>query len=445
MNRPEALETPIQVLESRRKAVFSALGRGVLVLPAAPIQYSSRDGERPYHPDRELFYLTGATEPEALAVLVGSPEPRLVLFVRERNAESELWSGVRLGPEGAAARFRPDECHPLSEVARVLPDLLRGAERIHYRLGRGDEVERHVLQALTYRRGRGARTGTGPLAVADPGAVLDDLRVVKDAHELGLLRRAAEVTVAGHRAAAGAIAPGEGEWVVEAALSAAFRVGGGGGPGYESIVGSGANACVLHYVDNASVIGRDALVLVDAGAEHGLYHGDVTRTYPADGRFTGAAREVYELVEAARAAAVMAVRPGAPIADVHTAATRVLVDGLVQLRVLEGDIDRLIQEEKHKPFYPHQTSHWLGLDVHDPGDYARDGVSRQLQPGMVFTIEPGLYFRPEDGATPARFAGIGVRIEDDVAVTERGCEVLTGALPTAADDVAALVRDARRP
>jgi Xaa-Pro aminopeptidase len=209
-------------------------------------------------------------------------------------------------------------------------------------------------------------------------------------------------------------------------------------------VGAGANACVLHYVENASVIERDALVLIDAGAEHGLYHGDVTRTYPASGRFTGAAREVYEFVEAARAAAVAAVRPGAPIADVHTAATRVLVDGLVQLRVLEGDVDQLIQDEKHKPFYPHQTSHWLGLDVHDPGDYARDGVSRKLEPGMVFTIEPGLYFRPDHELTPARFAGIGVRIEDDVAVTVEGCEVLTSTLPTAAGDIEALVRSARR-
>lgn len=443
MNRPEALDTPTAVLESRRKAVLSVLGRGVLVLQAAPIQFSSRDGERPYHPDRELFYLTGATEPETVAVLVGGDEPRLVMFVRERDAEAELWSGIRLGPERARERFHPDECHPLSEVGKLLPDLLKAGDRIHYRLGRGDEVERHVLRALGFRRARGARTGTGPLAVVDPGAVLDDLRVVKDAHELALLRRAAEVTVEGHRAAAGAIAPGEGEWAVEAALQAAFRSGGAGGVGYESIVGSGANACVLHYVDNASIIERDALVLIDAGAEYGLYHGDVTRTYPASGRFVGAGREIYELVEAARVAAVAAVRPGAPVGDVHTAATRVLVEGLVHLRVLDGDVDQLIKDEKHKPFYPHQTGHWLGLDVHDPGDYARDGVSRKLEPGMVFTVEPGLYFRPDHEATPARFAGIGVRIEDDVAVTQRGCEVLTRSLPTAADDVAALVRSAR--
>lgn len=443
MNRSDALATPIPMLEGRRKAVFGALARGVLVLPAAPVQFSSRDGERPYHPDRELFYLTGATEPDTVAVLVGGDEPRFVLFVRERDPEGELWRGARLGIEGAVERFRPDECHPIGKLTEVLPDLLRTGERIFYRLGRGDELERLVLQALGFRRARGARTGSGPLGVTDPGAILDELRLVKDAHELALLRRAAELTVAGHRAAARAIAPGEGEWAIEAALHTAFRGAGAGGAGYESIVGSGANACVLHYVENASVIGRDALVLIDAGAEYGLYHGDVTRTYPAGGRFHGVQRDVYDIVEAARVAAVGAVRPGAPIADVHAAATRVLVDGLVALGALAGDAEQLIKDEKHKPFYPHQTSHWLGLDVHDPGDYARDGVSRSLEPGMVLTIEPGLYFRPDHEGTPTRLAGIGVRIEDDVLVTGDGCEVLTRALPTAADEVEALVRSAK--
>ena len=222
-----------------------------------------------------------------------------------------------------------------------------------------------------------------------------------------------------------------------------FRTGGAGGPGYEPIVGSGANACVLHYVENTSVIGQGALVLVDAGAEFGLYNGDVTRTYPAGGRFTGAARDVYDIVEAARRAAVAAIRPGSPVADVHATATRVLVEGLVALGALKGRVDELIASEAHKPFYPHQTAHWLGLDVHDPGDYARGGVSRALEPGMVLTVEPGLYFRPAHEATPARFAGIGVRIEDDVAVTAGGCEVLTRALPTASAEVEALVPSAQ--
>jgi Xaa-Pro aminopeptidase len=342
-----------------------------------------------------------------------------------------------------AERLDIETCHPLGELGKRLPEILRAADRVFFRLGQGDDVERHVLDALGYARGRGARTGTGPRAVIDPGEILDDLRVIKDAHELSLLRRASDVTVEGHRAAAARIAPGEGEWTVEATLHATFRASGGGGPGYESIVGSGANACVLHYVENASVIGADTLVLVDAGADFGCYNGDVTRTYPASGRFVGARREIYEIVEAARAAGVAAVLPGCPVAGVHDAATRVLVEGLVGLGVLAGDVDELIAAEAHKPFYPHQTSHWLGLDVHDPGDYARNGVSRSLEPGMVLTVEPGLYFRPGHEKTPAHLAGIGVRIEDDVAVTAEGHEVLTAGLPTAADEVAALVRSAR--
>jgi Xaa-Pro aminopeptidase len=441
------VETPAPVLRKRREAASAALGGGVMVLPAAPVQTKSRDGERPYHPDRELYYLTGAREPGTVAVLTGRGSgedgPKLHLFVRERDAEAELWNGPRLGPEGTAERLEIDACHPLGELPKRLTDMLRAADRVYFRLGADDEVEQHVRDALGYARGRGARTGTGPRAVVDPGEILDDLRLIKDAHELSLLRRAAEVTIDGHRAAAARIAPGEGEWAVEATLHATFRGSGGGGPGYESIVGSGANACVLHYVENASVIGEDALVLIDAGAEYGFYNGDVTRTYPAGGRFVGAQREIYEIVEAARTAAVAAVKPGCPVSGVHDAATRVLVEGLVSLGVLEGDVRELIATEAHKPFYPHQTSHWLGLDVHDPGDYARSGVSRSLEPGMVLTVEPGLYFRPSLEKTPGRLAGIGVRIEDDVVVTAEGHEVLTAALRTAPDEVAALVRSAR--
>jgi Xaa-Pro aminopeptidase len=439
MNRPETLETPSEILAARRTAALEALGRGTLVLPAAPVQYRSRHGEHRYHPDRELFYLTGATEPETVAVLVGGNEPRLVLFVRARDTEAELWAGPRPGPEGVAERLRPDECHPLGELDERLPELLAGADRIFLRLGRGDALERHVVAALDQARRRGPRTGTGPRGVVDPGEILDDLRVVKDAHELTLLRRAATASVDGHRAGAAQIEAGAGEWMVEAAVDASFRASGGGGPGYETIVGAGASACVLHYVENSALIGEGELVLVDAGAEYGLYHGDITRTYPASGRFTGEQREVYQIVDSARRAAIEAATPGVPVVDVHDAATRVLVEGLVSLGVLEGKVDVIIEKEAHKPFYPHQTSHWLGLDVHDPGDYAKDGVSRELEPGMVFTVEPGLYFRPGHEGTPERLAGIGVRIEDDVVVTEVGCEVLTRGLPTSVDEVEALM------
>jgi len=413
-----------------------------MVLPAAPVQYSSRDGERSYHPDRELYYVTGATEPGTTAVLTGGEEPRTILFVRDRDAEAELWSGERLGVDGSNERFSPDECHPLSELPARLPELLDQGRTIHYRLGRSDALEGMVLEALHRARSRGPRTGTGPRGILDPGEILDDLRLLKDAYEVETIRRAVEITLAGHRAAAGAIAPGVGEWVVEGALDGTFRSMGGAGPAFETIVGSGRNACVLHYVANRGVIGTDQPVLVDAGAEYGLYAGDVTRTFPSGGRFTGPQREVYQLVDAARRAAVATIAPGVTVADVHDAAARVLAEGLTALGVLEGTADEILEREGHKAYYPHRTSHWLGLDVHDPGDYALGGLPRTLQPGMVLTVEPGLYFR-QDAAEVGTFSGIGVRIEDDVLVTDSGHEVLTAALPTEIGEVEALTGASR--
>jgi Xaa-Pro aminopeptidase len=439
MTSPNVDEIPLSVFERRREAALGALGEGVLVLPAAPIQHSSRDNERAYEPDRELYYLTGVTEPGSVAVLVGGEEPGLVLFVRDRDAEAELWAGPRLGPDAALERFRPRECYGASELEERLPPLLQNGALIYYRLARGGVVEELVRAALAHARARGGRKGSGPRGVVDPGEILDELRLVKDEVEIARLRRAAEISIAGHHAGVVALCPGRGEWVVEAAIDAAFRSTGARGSAYDTIVGSGANACVLHYVDNASTIGADALVLVDAGADYGLYNGDITRTYPASGRFSGAQREVYDLVEEARRVGIAAVRPGAAITDVHDAAVHMLVDGLLELGVLEGSPDELVDSEAHKPFFPHQTSHWLGLDVHDPGDYAKGGEPRLLEAGMVFTVEPGLYFRPNGPELPPHLVGIGVRIEDDVLVTEDGCEVLTAALPTDASEVEALV------
>jgi len=442
MDRKELLTTPAAVLRARRTTVFEALGTDALVLPAAPVQFSSRDTDRPYRADSELFYLTGATEPGSVAVFLGGAEPSWILFVPPRDPEAELWAGPRLGPEGAKERFAPDECWPAGELERRLPGLLAGVERIHFRLGTDGRVERLVTAAIEHARTRGARTGTGPRAVVEPGGILDELRLRKDEHEARLIRAAAALTLEGHRAAARAALPGAGEWVVQAELEAVLTRA-GGVPGFGTIVGSGPNACVLHYRANDARIPEDALVLVDAGAELGLYNGDVTRTYPASGRFTPVQRTVYALVEDARRAAVAAVRPGVTVAAIHDAASRVLVDGLLALGVLDGSIESVLKQAAHKPFYPHQTSHWLGIDVHDPGDYARNGASRVLEPGMVLTVEPGLYFRPDVVGAAAPFAGIGVRIEDDILVTEVGHENLTEALPTDPDALEAWIASVR--
>ena len=433
-----------ETFRQRRARILEALGPDAMVLPGASVQFASRDTEHRFRPDSELFYVTGVIEPEAVAVLRGHAEDeRFVLFVRPKDAKAELWNGPRLGPDQAKAQHEPDAVYAIEELEARLPKLLDGARHIYYRLDQDARVEALVRAALRHARARGARTGVGPRGVLDPGEILDDMRVVKDDEELARVRRAAFVTAQGVGVAMRSAVPGVGEWELEATLEAAFRKAGADGPGYLSIVASGPNACVLHYVENSRrAEGRD-LVLIDAGAAVDFYSGDITRTFPVSGTFTPEQRAVYDVVESARARAVEAVRPGATVADVHAETLTALTEGLVGLGVLEGSVSELIEQKKYEPYYPHKTSHWLGLDVHDPGDYARAGKDRAMEPGMVLTIEPGLYFGLSAEAAPDRYRGIGVRIEDDVLVTATGHEVLTSALPTAAEDVEAWVREGR--
>ncbi len=427
------------LFRGRRERALAALGGGAMVLPAAPRALRG-NSEYSYRPSSEVFYLSGFTEPDAVVVLRAfADEDRFVLFVRPKDPGAELWNGRRIGPEAAREVFGADACHSIGELDERLPGLLAGADRVHFRLGVAADVESLVVKALDTARQRGARTGSGPRGVVDPGGILDEMRLRKDEAERSAMRAAATLSVADHRAAAAALRPGAGEWQLQADADAAFRRGGGRGPAYETIVGSGENACVLHYVENSCRIGDGDLVLLDAGAEVDLYCGDVTRTYPASGRFTAEQRAVYDVVERARTEAVDAVAPGATIAGVHDRARAVLVDGLIALGVLPGPRERVLAESAHEAFFPHRTSHWLGLDVHDPGDYARAGEPRVLEEGMVLTVEPGLYFRP-GGGDGERFRGIGVRIEDDVLVTADGRENLTAALPTDPDEIEALVR-----
>lgn len=443
---------PLSVYAARRERVFAQLGDRALVLPAAPPARRSRDTDYPYRPDSEVRWLCGSIEPDTVVVLLGhAPEERFVIFTRDRNPDAELWAGPRLGVEGARRLHGADAAFPIEELDERLPELLDGSEAVGYRLGEDRLGETEVLDALQYARERGARRGTGPRAVFDPGVLLDDLRLIKDEWEVARMREAVALTVAAFREVAPMIHGGAGEWQVQGRLDGAFRAGGGEGPAYESIVGSGANACVLHYVRNDRVLQAGELVLIDAGASVAGYAADLTRTFPVDGRFTPEARAIYEVVDRARAAAVATVKPGATMAAVHEAAVAVIVEGLRGLGVLEEEGEGSDGAEGADPsayqrWYPHQTSHWLGLDVHDVGDYARDGRSRLLEPGMVLTVEPGLYFGAAGVAAAEgradRFRGIGVRLEDDVLVTPDGHEVLTAAMPTDAEAVAALVAEA---
>ena len=437
---------PPETFRARRERVLERLEGSAMVLPAAPVRYASRDTEYPYRPDSELFWATGVAEPEAVAVLRGhadedDPE-RFTLFVRPRDEKAELWTGRRLGPEGAADLFGADATWSTEELGDRLPDLLEGADVVHYRLGASDATEGLVRAALARARSRGARKGVGPRGVLDPGVILDPLRRVKDADEIQRIRQAATISAEAHRNAMTRAREGMGEWEVQALLEATFRGLGGDGPAYGTIVASGSNACVLHYVGNAHTLDAGDLVLVDAGASLGLYAGDITRSWPVSGTFTPEQLAVYKVVDRARQHALEAVRPGATVADVHDASVRALTEGLVAMKVLEGKVDDLVERKAYEAYFPHQTSHWLGLDVHDVGDYASGGTSVALEPGMVLTVEPGLYFAPGSEGSAARFACIGVRIEDDVVVTEGGADVLTDGVPTDPDVVVELVGSA---
>jgi len=402
-----------------------------MLLPAAAEPRAGSATELRYLVDSDVYYLSGCAEPDVVLVLCGSPnQPASALFVRGRDPERELWTGVRTGVEEAADAFGVDVAWPLSELERRLPELLEHADTLYYRSGSSVVLDRVVPGLLAAGRAKRPRSGEGLHTLSDPGQVLDDLRLYKDEIETTRLRAAGELTVASFRELRGLVRPGVGEWELEAALESGFRRRGAQGPAFPTIVASGANATVLHYSDNQAVVGPGEVVLVDAGARAAMYCADMTRCYPADGSFSPAQRALYDVVWQAHAAGVAAARPGAPVSAVHEAALQVLVEGLVELQLLAGDPAELVQlPDVYKRFYPHRTSHWLGLDVHDVGDYVVAGESRVLQPGMVLTVEPGLYIQADEETAPPGLRGTGIRLEDDVLVTTAGPEVLTAALP----------------
>jgi Xaa-Pro aminopeptidase len=412
------------IYRARRERVLNEMGEGVMVIATAPEVPRNRDTHYPYRHDSYFYWLTGFAEPEAVLVLVGGAAPRHILFCREKNEEREIWDGFRYGPAAAREVFAFDEAFSYDKLDAELPKLLENQPLLAYTIGRDMAWDTQMMGWLNTVRGK-ARSGVhAPNKMVDARIWLDEMRLVKDGHELALMRRAAEISTGAHRAAMRATRPGGHEYEIEAELLSAFRRGGAEAPAYTSIVASGANACVLHYVFNNRPLKDGDLLLIDAAAEFGSYAADITRTFPVNGRFSAAQKDAYELVLAAQTEAIAAVRPGSHWNDPHEAAVRVLTQGMADLGLLRGEVDGLIESSAYSRFYMHRTGHWLGMDVHDAGEYKLQGEWRPLLPGMTLTVEPGLYIRPADDV-PEAFWNIGIRIEDDVAVTESGCEVLT--------------------
>ncbi len=436
-------------LKRRRRAVAEAVGpEGVLIMPAAREVIRNRDVHYPFRQNSDFAWLTGFPEPDAVAVI--APRHRsgeFTLFCRPKDPERELWDGRRHGVEGAVEQFGADTAYTREELDEQLPVLLADRERIFYPLALDPEFDLCVLNWLQAVRAK-ARSGvTAPSELVSSDGILHAHRLIKSAAEADTMRRAARISAAAHRRLMRSARPGLGEQQLEAIFLNACAERGARHQAYQPIVGGGANACVLHYVDNDDDLRDGDLVLVDAGCELDGYASDITRTFPVSGRFSEPQRQLYDLVLKAQQAAIAAVKPGKRWDAPHKAALRVLTRGLVDLGLIEGDaadVPQLIKDEKYKPFYMHRTGHWLGMDVHDVGAYKQDRKWRPLEPGMVLTVEPGLYVSPDSDA-PEAYRGIGIRIEDDVLVTEDGHEVLSRDVPKDAEEIERLMMQARRP
>lgn len=415
--------------------------RAAAVIPTATHKIRNHDAEYRFRPDSDFWWLTGFAEPDSVLVLLPALEaggaPRTVLFLREKDRDREIWTGRRLGVEAAPAKLAVDEARGIDKLWTDLPALLRGYERVVYRTGSDEARDRELLAVLARLRATAKAAAPPPQALLDPAPLLHELRLFKDASEIEVMRRAARITREGHVAAMRAARAGTNECEIDALLDATYRRLGGTGAAYTNIVAGGANACILHYVENDQPLRDGDLVLVDSGSEVEYYASDVTRTFPVSGRFTPDQRALYEVVLEAQLAAISAVKPGAPFDAPHQAALGILCAGLVRLGLCAGPVEEVLAKEGYKRFYMHRTSHWLGLDVHDCGAYLAGGKPRVLEPGMVLTIEPGLYLAPDDTGIDPRWRGLGVRIEDDVLVTSEGHEVLTRGIPKTVDEVEA--------
>lgn len=431
----------LKTYQQRRRRLAEQMQAGVAVIPTAPERSRNRDSTYPYRFDSYFHYLTGFGEPEAVLVLVAGAEPKSILFCREKNPEREVWDGFRHGPEAARETFCFDEAYPIAMLDEMMTKLLADQPSLHFHLGADSAWDVRAVGWLNAVRAEVRNGIAAPSAIRDVRVLLDEMRLIKSAEEIATMRRAAEISTAAHRRAMQQVRPGRHEYEIEAELLHDFHRHGAQAPAYTSIVAGGANACVLHYVDNSARLRDGDLLLIDAGCELDGYAADITRTFPVNGRYSAVQKDVYEMVLAAQAAAIGAVKVGASWDDPHQAALKVLAQGMIDLGLCTGSVDGLLESGDYKRFYMHKTGHWLGMDVHDVGDYKRGGQWRKLEAGMVLTVEPGCYIRPGEDV-PEHLWNIGIRIEDDVLVTARGCEVLTLAAPKTVDDIEATMAGA---
>ena len=425
----------------RRKALMAEMEpNSIAILPAAPMYIRNRDVEHIYRQDSDFQYLSGFPEPEAVIALIpGREHGEYVLFCRERDPARELWDGLRAGQDGAISEYGADDAFPIGDIDDILPGLIEGRSRVYYAIGSNQEFDHRLMEWINTIRSQARQGAQPPNEFVALDHLLHDLRLYKSANEVKVMKQAAEISARAHIRAMQASRAGLYEYHLEAELDYEFRKGGAKMPAYGSIVAAGKNACILHYRENDAVLKDGDLVLIDAGCEIDCYASDITRTFPVSGRFSTEQKAIYELVLAANEEAFKHIAPGKHWNEAHEATVRVITAGLVELGLLNGDVDELIAAEAYKPFYMHRAGHWLGMDVHDVGDYKVGGEWRVLEPGMAMTVEPGIYIAADNQNVAKKWRGIGVRIEDDVVVTRHGCEILTNGVPKSVAEIEALM------
>ena len=424
-------------MRTRRKELMAQMEpNSIALIPSAPSTFRNSDAEYLYRQDSDFYYLTGFAEAQALLALIpGRKQGEVILFCQEKNKEKELWTGILMGPEASVQNLKIDDAYPIVDIDEILPGLIEGRDRVYYSMGRDDKFDDQIMEWVKTIRQKTKMGAHPPGEFLMLDHLLHELRLFKSAAEIKLMEHAAKISAEGHRRAMAFCTSGVYEYELEAELLYTFTRNGSRAPAYSSIVAAGDNACILHYNTNNAEIKEGDLVLIDAGCEYEYYASDITRTFPASGKFSDEQKAIYEIVLKAQEAAIAEIKPGALWDAPHNASVNVITQGLIKLGLLEGKLLQLIKSEAYKDFYMHRVGHWIGMDVHDVGDYKVDGTWRMLEPGMVTTIEPGIYIAPDKLDVPERWRGIGVRIEDDVLVTKSGYRILTTGIPKTVSEI----------